>query len=142
MAQVQIENAFVEKILAGPNGPFGLKTAEPHRRKNDRGEWETTGRTFRDVKGRDIEFAGLAEGDRVKIYGREITEKREHDGKDYYSLIVWADAVVKIQPRDGTQGARGGANGAPTDGWTPAPQNAPQTAAHDSWASAVDDRPF
>lgn len=142
MAQVQIDSAFVEKVVAGQQGPFGIKTAEPHRRKNDRGEWETTGRTFRDVKGRDVDWSQFAEGDRVRIFGREVTEKREHEGKDYYSLVVWADAVVKIQPRDGAQQAQGGVNGAPAGDWASAPVNGPQAGAQGAQAFDNAEVPF
>ncbi|MGO1547998.1 hypothetical protein [Microbacterium gubbeenense] len=127
MAQVQIETAFVDKVISGQQGPFALKTSEPHRRKNDRGEYETVGRTFRDVKGRDVDFSQFAEGDRVRIFGREVTEKREHEGKDYYSLVVWADAVVKIQPRDAAQQAQGAPNAGGTGNYAAAPTNDAQT---------------
>lgn len=129
MANVQIESAFVEKVISGQQGPFALKTVELHRRKNDRGEYETTARTFRDVKGRDVDFSQFAEGDRVRIIGREVTEKREHEGKDYYSLVVWADAVVKILPRDGAQQAQGGVSAASAGDWSSAPVASPQAGA-------------
>lgn len=138
MAQVQIESAFVEKVVSGQQGPFGIKTAEPHRRKNERGEYETTGRTFRDVKGRDVDWSQFAEGDRVRIFGREVTEKREHEGKDYYSLVVWADAVVKIPPRDGAQQAQGGPNTAGAGGWASVPVGGAQAGA----GAFSDDTPF
>ena len=136
MAQVQIDTAFVDKVISGQQGPFALKTSEPHRRKNDRGEYETVGRTFRDVKGRDVDWSQFAEGDRVRIFGREVTEKREHEGKDYYSLVVWADAVVKIQPRDGAQLAAGAPNASSAGDWGSTPAATPQTGAQGWGAEA------
>lgn len=138
MAQVQIETAFVDKVISGQQGPFALKTSEPHRRKNDRGDYETVGRTFRDVKGRDVDWSQFAEGDRVRIFGREVTEKREHEGKDYYSLVVWADAVVKIQPRDAAQQAQGAPNTGGTGNYAAAPTIGVQTGAQ----PFSDDTPF
>lgn len=144
MANVQIESAFVDKVISGQQGPFALKTVEPHRRKNDRGEYETTARTFRDVKGRDVDFSQFAEGDRVRIIGREVTEKREHEGKDYYSLVVWADAVVKITPRDGAQQAQGAPITPPAGNYAAQPTNGPQTGAQGDWGtgSFTDETPF
>ena len=48
MAKVEIENAFVDEQVGNP--VFVLKVVEPHRKKNDQGGYETTARTFFDVK--------------------------------------------------------------------------------------------
>jgi hypothetical protein len=102
MAKIEVESAFVEDVISGANGVFGLKTAEPHSRKDDAGKWQTVARTFRSVKSsRDsgVSFDGFAKGDRVHIWGNEKTEKRTYEGKDYFDLVVWADRVEAVEPR-------------------------------------------
>jgi single-stranded DNA-binding protein len=119
--------AFIEDTVRSQSGGvFVLKTSEPHRRKNDRDEWETTARTFRDVKvSRDagINLDAFAKGDRVDIAGTEKTETRaDTTGKKHYTLVVWASSIV-------------------TTGTTPAPAEEPV----DAWATPVsygDDTPF
>lgn len=99
---------FIEDALRSQQGGvFVLKTAEPHRRKNDRDEWVTESRTFRDVKvSREsgINLDTFNKGDRVVITGQEKTETREHDGKKFYSLVVWASSIVPAE-RGGQQQA-------------------------------------
>ena len=76
-----------------------MKTAEPHSRKNEAGKFETVGRTFRTIKvsrASDIDLSMFVKGDRVQVWGKEVTETREHDGKKYYDLIVWADRVERV----------------------------------------------
>lgn len=141
MSQIQIQSAFVEDVLSGPNGAFGLSTAEPHQRKNDSGQWETLARTFRTVKGGDIDYSQFQKGDRVRIFGREVTEAREYQGEKKYQLVVWADAVVKIIPRQGRGGGTQ-ATGAPQAGdWSSAPVPSPQAAAQGDWGGS-DAAPF
>jgi single-stranded DNA-binding protein len=106
VAKIEVESAFVEAWTKNQEDHplWGMKTAEPHRRKNDSGEWETVGRTFRTVKvsgTSGINLAQFRKGDRVRIVGREVTESREHDGKTYYDLVVWADRVEPVE-RQGT----------------------------------------
>ena len=114
--------AFIDDVLEGRDGPWALKTSEIHQRKTPEGGYETTARTFRTVKG-DIDFSRFAKGDLVFVAGVEKTEKRTHDGKDYYDLVVWADAVSTV-PRKGAgshQGASDGGNqpqGVPVQGGT------------------------
>jgi hypothetical protein len=43
-----------------------------------------------------IDFAQFAPGDRVKISGREMTKKREYDGRILYDLICKADTIEKV----------------------------------------------
>src|SRR5690606_41316128 len=55
MPEIIVKSAFVDKVLAGKDGAFGLRTSEPHSRKNDQGGYDTTGRTFRTLRGRRSE---------------------------------------------------------------------------------------
>lgn len=101
MAKVEIESAFVEAWTKNDeqHPAWGMKTAEPHSRKNDDGKFETVGRTFRTVKvsrASGIDLTQFGKGDRVQVWGREVTETREHDGKKYYDLVVWADRVEPV----------------------------------------------
>lgn len=98
MAKIEIDSAFVEPWTRNTEShpAWGMKTAEPHSRKNEAGGYDTVGRTFRTVKvpqSSGIDLTRFRKGDRVKISGREVTETREADGKKYYDLIVWADTV-------------------------------------------------
>lgn len=109
MATIQVQFAFVEDVLSGDKGVWALKTSEPHSRKNDRDEWETTSRTFRTVRvGRDsgINLETFAKGDRISFTGTEKTDVREHQGKKYYDLLVWADTITLSTGRSGGQEAR------------------------------------
>jgi hypothetical protein len=105
MANIEIQSAFVEAWTKNTEAhpAWGMKTAEPHSRKNDEGKYETVGRTFRTVKvpgNTGIDLTVFRKGDRVKVWGREVTETREHEGKKYYDLIVWADRVELAEARD------------------------------------------
>lgn len=99
MADIKF-TAFIEETVSNQQGDvFVLKTAEPHRRKNDRDEWETTARTFRDVKvskEAGIQLAQFVKGDRIDITGTEKTETRtDTTGKKHYSLVVWASSISR-----------------------------------------------
>lgn len=100
MAEIKVTSAFVEDVLTDRQGvPFALKTSEPHRRKNDQGEWETTARTFRTVRASRESGIGLTnyvKGDRVAFEGTEKTEGREYQGKTYWDLVVWVTALQAI----------------------------------------------
>lgn len=100
MAEIKVTSAFVEDVITDRDGvPFALRTSEPHRRKNDRDEWETTARTFRTVKASresGITLTNYVKGDRVEFAGTEKTEKRDHNGKTYYDLVVWASSLAAI----------------------------------------------
>ena len=98
MSKIEIESAFVESWTKNTeeHPAWGMKTAEPHSRKNEDGKYETVGRTFRTIKvprSTGIDLTTFRKGDRVQVWGREVTETREHEGKKYYDLIVWADRV-------------------------------------------------
>ena len=104
MARIEIESAFVEAWTKNSeqHPAWGMKTAEPHSRKNEDGKYETVGRTFRTVKvsrASGIDLTAFANGARVKVSGTEVTETREHEGKKYYDLIVWADRVELVESR-------------------------------------------
>lgn len=101
MAKIEIESAFVEPWTKNQEAhpSWGMKTAEQHRRKNDAGEWETVGRTFRTVKvsrSSGIDLTQFRKGDRVQVFGKEVTETREHEGKKFYDIVVWADRVEAV----------------------------------------------
>jgi hypothetical protein len=98
MAKLTVDSAFVEEVLIGNNGAWGLKTSEPHSKKNDQDRWETVGRTFRTLKvsrNSGITLERFNKGDRITFEGREVTEsKKSADGaKTYYDLVCWADTV-------------------------------------------------
>lgn len=100
MADIKF-TAFIEDTVRNQQGGvFVLKTSETHRRKNDRDEWETTSRTYRDVKvSREsgINLDQFAKGDRVEVAGSEKTERirSTNGGKDFYPLVVWADSITR-----------------------------------------------
>lgn len=94
MASITVKSAFVEELIGSPT--FALKLSEPHSKKDENGKWQTTSRTFFDLKvGRDsgIDLGRFTKGDRVTFTGTQKTETREHQGKKYYTLTVWADSV-------------------------------------------------
>lgn len=106
MAKIEIESAFVESWTKNQDEhpAWGMKTAEPHSRKGDDGKFETVGRTFRTVKvsrSSGIDLSQFVKGDRVQVWGREVTETREHEGKKFYDLVVWADRVEIAEARQG-----------------------------------------
>lgn len=104
MAKIDVQFAFVEDVLTGDSGVWALKTSEPHSKKNDRDQWETVSRTFRTVRvGKDsrIVLDTFAKGDRISFAGTEKTDVREHNGKKYYDLLVWADTINAVAGRDG-----------------------------------------
>jgi single-stranded DNA-binding protein len=144
MAKIEIESAFVEAWTKNDeqHPAWGMKTAEPHSRKNDAGGYDTVGRTFRTVKvsrASGIDLTQFRKGDRVQVFGKEVTETREHDGKKFYDVVVWADRV-EIAAGKGSTGSQAAQNapgqqssghGAPT----------PQIAA-EPWAVPDSELPF
>lgn len=113
MAKIEIESAFIEAWTKNTDEhpAWGMKTAEPHSRKKEDGSgYETVGRTFRTVKvsrASGIDLTQFAKGDRVSITGKEVAETREHEGKKYYDLVVWADRVEPAERRaEGAQAAQ------------------------------------
>jgi single-stranded DNA-binding protein len=98
MANITVKSAFVEDVIGSP--VFALKLAEPHSKKDDAGKWQTVSRTFFDLKvGREsgIDLGRFSKGDRVSFTGTQKTETREHQGKKFYTLTVWADTVDLAQ---------------------------------------------
>jgi len=132
MAKIEIESAFVEDWNKGnPQHPsWGMKTAEAHSKKNDAGKYETIGRTFRTVKvsrASGIDLTEYAKGDRVHIWGTEITESREYEGKTYYELIVWVDRIERAESKGQQQAPAQAAPVAPADEpWSATPPAASQ----------------
>ena len=129
MAKIEIESAFVEAWNRNEeqHPAWGMKTAEPHSRKNDAGKYETVGRTFRTVKvsrASGIDLTQFRKGDRVAVWGKEVTETREHEGKKFYDLVVWADRVEVAE----SKGQSAPAQADPADSW------AASTPADEPWA--------
>ena len=108
MAKIEIESAFVEAWTKteDQHPAWGMKTAEPHSRKNDAGKYETVARTYRTVKvsrSSGIDLTRFRKGDRVAIWGKEITETREYetDGekRTAHDVVVWADRIDFAAPK-------------------------------------------
>lgn len=111
MSKIEIGSAFVEEQVGNPT--FVLKCAEPHSKKDDQGNWQTVARTFFDLKvGREsgIDLSQFGKGARIKVWGNQRTEVREHEGKKFYSLVVWAD---RIEVAQAAGGGNGGGSGGP-----------------------------
>lgn len=149
MSKIEIESAFVEAWTRNEeqHPAWGMKTAEPHRRKREGSdEYDTVGRTFRTVKvsrSSGIDLTQFRKGDRVQVWGREVTETREHEGKKFYDLVVWAD-WVEPAPQSGGNSSPRGAQGQPQQE-EPWAQSAPTAAAADAWntpTSYNDETPF
>jgi len=151
MAKIEIESAFVESWTKNTeeHPAWGMKTAEPHSRKNEDGKYETVGRTFRTIKvpkSTGIDLTTFRKGDRVQVWGREVTETREHEGKKYYDLVVWCDRVELAQARDADRAASNATTSVPErEPWaTTAPANS-GAAQGDVWntpGSHNDETPF
>jgi len=150
MAKIEIESAFVEAWTKNneQHPAWGLKSAEPHSKKNEDGKYETVGRTFRTVKvsrASGIDLTRFSKGDRIKVSGTEVTETREHDGKKYFDLIVWADSVSVAEGRSG--GSSAAQNAQQQEPWAPNPTS-PQNGAQgggDVWntpGNYSDETPF
>ena len=104
MAFVEIKSAFVEPWNRNTeqHPSWGMKIAEPHSRKDEQGNYQTVSRTFFTVKvSREsgINLAQFAKGDRISLKGKQVTEVREHEGKKYYDLVIWADEVTGLESR-------------------------------------------
>jgi hypothetical protein len=100
MSKIEIKSAFVEAFSRTQDTHYAtlMKTAEPHEIKNpDKSVTKT--RTYRDVrvaKNSGIDLTQFAKGDRVQVWGNEVTQTRVHAGKTYYDLVVWADRVERV----------------------------------------------
>lgn len=128
MADIQVKSAFVDKVLVGTSGAWGVKTSEPHSRRNEAGGYDTTGRTFRTLRGNNVDWSQFQEKDRITFFGREETVEREHEGKKYYDLIVWVDAAAVIKSQGNTS--------QPAQSEPSRSQATYQPPAADSWATA------
>ena len=120
MAKIEFEG-FVNEQVGNP--VFVLKVSENHRKKNASGEFENAGKTFFDVKvGRDsgVDLSMFPKDTRVKVSGRQLTEVREHNGKKYYTLTVWADRIEIAEARNG--GSNSSNPNAGSQQWGNAPQ--------------------
>lgn len=127
MAEVTIKSAFVEEQIGNPT--FVLRVAEPHSKKDDQGNWQTVARTFFDVKvGREsgIDLGRFVKGARVKIVGSQRTEVREHEGKKFYTLVIWADSIEQVEGQGAQNAGFGGSSQPQWGNVPPAAQNAPQ----------------
>ena len=132
MAKIEIESAFIEAWNRNEeqHPAWGMKTAEPHSRKNDAGKYETVGRTFRTVKvsrASGLDLTQFRKGDRVSVSGKEVTETREHEGKKFYDLVVWADRVEVAESK--SESARQAVQADPAYSWAASP------AAAEPWAT-------
>ena len=124
MAEVVVKSAFVEELVGSP--VFVLKVAEPHSRKDEQGRYQTVSRTFFDVKvSRDsgISLSQFVKGQRIRFRGSQKTEVREHDGKKFYTLVVWADQIEALDAQNAGFNA-GSVQGA--GDWSSQPSNASQ----------------
>lgn len=140
MAKIEIASAFVEEQVGNP--VFVLKVAEPHSRKDDQGQWQTVSRTFFDVKvsrESQIDLSQFAKGSRIQVWGSQKTEVREHQGKKFYTLVIWAD---RIEAAQGSQRPQGGPNGGGQASWGQPAQNGPQTGGQGFGGGFADEQPF
>lgn len=106
-----------------PNGKavLNVNVAENHKRKNQQGEYEETGTTFRRVAlwGKLAEDLAdkIGKGSLVTVTGREETRfYKTKDGEEGKSLEVTADAIGVIYGKNGT-GQQGGFQQAPQGGF-------------------------
>jgi single-stranded DNA-binding protein len=103
MADIKF-TAFVNDVRKTADGKevWLIKTAETHRRENENGEWETTARTFRDVRAQrnqGVDLSQFQEGDLVSVEGFEITIPSESNGQTYYNLSVFAHTAEKVESK-------------------------------------------
>lgn len=93
---------------------LSFNSSESHSRKDENGQWQNTGHTYRRVTvwGEDAErFQNLKDGDMVEIVGREETRSYDkQDGSKGYSVEVTAD-FVRLKPRKNQGAQQGGYQG-------------------------------
>ena len=71
---------------------------EKHSKKNEAGEWETTGFTDFKVWLPDGLVGGeFSEKDYIEVSGRQKTETVEKDGKTYKNLVVSANVIETLK---------------------------------------------
>lgn len=74
---------------------------EKHSKKNQAGEWETTGYTdFKVWIPDELRGQVFNERDYIEVTGRQKTENVEKDGKTYKNLVVNADSIEIIKSSD------------------------------------------
>lgn len=75
---------------------------EKHSKKNQAGEWETTGYTdFKVWIPEGQRGQVFTEKDYIEVQGRQKTEVVEKDGKTYKNLVVNAEAIEIIRSATG-----------------------------------------
>jgi hypothetical protein len=77
---------------------------EKHSKKNQAGEWETTGYTdYKVWLPEGLPGSMFGEKDYIEVTGRQKTETVEKDGKTYKNLVVNAEVVETINARSKPQ---------------------------------------
>lgn len=126
MAEIQFTGYVEEWTKNSPAHPdWAMKVSEPHRKK-DGDNYVTVGRTYRTIKaayGVTIDFTQFNKGDRVEIFGKELTETTEKDGKRYDNLVVKAESV-KVAEGYGSKPAAAKTTSVPA-GWEPVDADMP-----------------
>ena len=125
MAEIKF-TGFVEEVLTGRTGPYGLKIAEGHSKKDENDQWVTVARTFHRVKSAyqaEIPFGSFNKGDRVDVAGKQVTETYEQNGERKYALVVKADSVAPVArgpqqaPQQSQQAEPWATPGSSSNGW-------------------------
>lgn len=91
---------FVNDVRQTDGEVWLLKTAETHRREGADGNWETTGRTFRDVRAiadSGIDLSDFKVDDIISVEGYEVTIPSKSGDTTYYNLTVWAHTIEKVE---------------------------------------------
>ena len=74
---------------------------EKHAKKNQAGEWETTGYTdFKVWIPEHQRGQKFSEKDYIEVTGRQKTENVEKDGKTYKNLVVNAESIEILRSSD------------------------------------------
>lgn len=74
---------------------------EKHSKKNQAGEWETTGYTdFKVWIPEELRGSTFNERDYIEVTGRQKTETVEKDGKTYKNLVVNAESIEVLRSSD------------------------------------------
>ncbi len=74
---------------------------EKHSKKNQAGEWETTGYTdFKVWIPEELRGATFNEKDYIEVTGRQKTETVEKDGRTYKNLVVNASSIEVLRSSD------------------------------------------
>lgn len=77
---------------------------EKHSKKNQAGEWETTGYTdFKVWIPEHLRGSTFNERDYIEVTGRQKTETVEKDGRTYKNLVVNAESIEVLRSSDPVQ---------------------------------------